>query len=595
MTKRVSRFQVNSRLASLLSQEYASSERALKELVDNAWDADAANVSISLPEPMSDDPIIIVDDGTGMTGQELSEYYLSIASDRRIRSGQRTARKLRLVKGRKGIGKFAGLMAASVMTLQTCTRGVRTSFTLRVQDLLEVDDIEHLPIELSTEECDAAKHGTRITLSNLDRNLLFPSPEKFRQILLQDYGREQDFAIIVNGKSLGVDDVIGTFRSETVTIEEVGSVKLRFSISDSKSVSRQAGIVIKVDGKVVGKPSFFGLDELEDFPPKLLRRLYGEVEVDGLRDHVTAGWDGLIENSTVLMHVTEAIRPVILTAFKDTHGREIQLAHARLRRDILERVAALPENRRQFAENAIRKVLDRYYGEPPERVEPLVYVLLEAIERSDYGAVVRHLAEARARDVAALAEALGEFGLADMAHLVEQASARNGFLEYLEALVGDDKTVEAQMHKAIERNLWILGPAFSLFSSNKTLQRQVEDFLGKKFSGKRANKRPDLLLNENLYGECLLIEFKRPSHPLNRDDYNQAIDYRHDLKKAVGKPINVLVIGGKRSPDFPTQGLEPGVKASTFLDVIGTARRQLDWLLNKSPSSLSAWDRGSAQ
>ena len=38
------RFQVDSRLATLLSQEYSSSERALKELVDNAWDADAERV-----------------------------------------------------------------------------------------------------------------------------------------------------------------------------------------------------------------------------------------------------------------------------------------------------------------------------------------------------------------------------------------------------------------------------------------------------------------------------------------------------------------------------------------------------------------------
>ncbi|NQD96267.1 ATP-binding protein, partial [Pseudomonas sp. CrR25] len=60
-------FQVDSRLATLLSQEYSSTEKALKELVDNAWDADAEQVSITLPEPMSDEPIIIMDDGTGMT------------------------------------------------------------------------------------------------------------------------------------------------------------------------------------------------------------------------------------------------------------------------------------------------------------------------------------------------------------------------------------------------------------------------------------------------------------------------------------------------------------------------------------------------
>lgn len=60
-------FQVDSRIATLLSQEYSSSERAIKELIDNAWDADAENVSVTLPKPMSCEPIIIQDDGRGAT------------------------------------------------------------------------------------------------------------------------------------------------------------------------------------------------------------------------------------------------------------------------------------------------------------------------------------------------------------------------------------------------------------------------------------------------------------------------------------------------------------------------------------------------
>lgn len=91
------RFQVDSRLATLLSQEYSSSEKALKELIDNAWDADAETVSVTLPRPMSDDPIVIKDDGSGMTEEELRRHYLSIASDRRSRRGERTASKNRLV------------------------------------------------------------------------------------------------------------------------------------------------------------------------------------------------------------------------------------------------------------------------------------------------------------------------------------------------------------------------------------------------------------------------------------------------------------------------------------------------------------------
>lgn len=573
------RFQVDSRLARLLSQEYSSTEKALKELVDNAWDADADSVRVTLPAPMSDEPIVVIDDGCGMTTEEVRRHYLAIAADRRIHRGDRSASKQRLIKGRKGVGKFAGLMAASIMTLETSARGVLTSFTLRLVDLAEVDDIEHLPIELVTGPCDVSSRGTRITLRGLHSNLAFPDPKKFRQILLQEYGREAGFVVSVNGKTLGVDDVDGSYQNQTLNIEDVGDVRLSFAIGDTKSVSRQPGIVIRVDGKTVGKPSFFGLDEQEDFPPKLLKRLYGEIDADGLRDHVTAGWDSLVENSELLARVTEEIRPVVFAAFKERYGREIQLAQARLRREVHERLAALPEYRREYAERAVKKVLDRFFGEPPEKIEPYVFVLLEAIERTDYGAVVEHLAEAQRRDVATLADALERFGLADMAHLVEQANARQAFLDRLESLTLAPETLEATMHKAIERNLWIFGPEYSLFSSNKTLQRQADEMLGKQFVGERANNRPDLLLNENLNGECLLIEFKRPSHPLNRDDYSQATNYRHDLAKIVSKPIRVLVVGGRRSPDFPTTNREPDVSVTTFSDVISSARRQLEWQL----------------
>ena len=85
MTMKNARFQVNSRLGKLLSQEYSSTEKALKELVDNAWDADAESVSVDLPAPMSDEPIVIADSGTGMTTEEVRRHYLAIAADRRRR------------------------------------------------------------------------------------------------------------------------------------------------------------------------------------------------------------------------------------------------------------------------------------------------------------------------------------------------------------------------------------------------------------------------------------------------------------------------------------------------------------------------------
>jgi len=579
MTRSHLRFQVDSRLATLLSQEYSSSERALKELVDNAWDADAEQVTILLPKPLSGDPIVIQDDGTGMTEEELRRHYLSIASDRRSRRGERTAGKNRLVKGRKGIGKFAGLMAAAVMTLETRARGRLCRITLRLDDLSQVEDIEQLNIGLQSEPCGPELHGTTITLSDLHQGLAYPDANRLRQILLQDYGRQDDFAITIDGKRLDVDDVSGSYSEQEEELPSAGKVKLRFSISDGKSGLRQPGITLRVDGKAVGRPGFFGLDQRDDFPSKLLRKLYGEIEADGLRDHITAGWDAAVENSELLKEVEGYVQPILREAYEQQYRREIQLAQARLQRAILTRLSALPEHKRVFADRAIKKILDKYYGEPESKIEPVVNVLLEAMERSDYRILLEHIAEATPGDVAGVAERLDEFGLAEMAFLVQQATARQVFLDQLDALARDAATTEAVLHKALERNLWVFGPEYSLFSSNSTLRRQVEDVLGKTYTGDKADKRPDLLLNENLGGQYLLIEFKRPSHALNHDDYVQAIGYRHELAKYLGSPIQVLLVGGSRSSDFPTDNREPHVEAQIFGQVISTARRQIEWLL----------------
>lgn len=576
------RFQVDSRLATLLSQEYPSSERALKELVDNAWDADAERVFITLPKPLSGEPIIIHDDGTGMTEEELRRHYLSIATDRRSRRGERTIGKNRLVKGRKGIGKFAGLMAAATMTLETSARGRLCRFTLRLDELSQVEDIEQLDIGLHSEPCEGELHGTTITLSDLHQGLAYPDANRLRQLLLQDYGRQDDFAITIDGKQLDVDDVSGSYSEAEQELPKAGMVKLRFAISDGKAGLRQPGITLRVDGKAVGRPGFFGLDQREDFPTKLLRKLYGEVEADGLRDHITAGWDAAVENSELLQEVEAYIQPILREAFEQQYRREIQLAQARLQKAILARLSALSEHKRVFADRAIKKILDKYYGEPESKVEPIVNVLLEALERSDYRILLEHIADTSPSDVAGIADRLSDFGLAEMAFLVQQAAARQVFLDQLDTLARESATTEAVMHKALERNLWVIGPEYSLFSSNSTLRRQIEDVLGKTYTGDKADKRPDLLLNENLNGQYLLIEFKRPSHALNHADYVQAIGYRHELSKYLSSPIRVLLIGGSRSPDFPSDNREPEVESRIFSQIISTARRQIEWLLRTS-------------
>ncbi len=292
------KFKVDSRLAVLLSENYRSSEYAIKELVDNSWDADAENVVIILPKPNTPDPIIIEDDGVGMTSMELQSEYLVVAKNRINTKGQLTIGKKRKVKGRKGIGKFAGLVSAGTMKLETWARGSFTSITLNKDSLLDASrDLEELDLTPSIEKISPEKHGTRITLTGLSQNLKFPLPEKLREILIRDYGREESFVILVDGKKLSHEHIQGETKITENNLEGIGPVALAFTVAEAKKPFKNAGISIRVQGKVVGKPDFFGLEESEDFPKGILGKIYGEVEADGLLSDVTADWGAIIENS----------------------------------------------------------------------------------------------------------------------------------------------------------------------------------------------------------------------------------------------------------------------------------------------------------
>ena len=578
-------FQIDPRLTLLLSENYRSTEKALKELIDNAWDAEATIVEITLPDPVRNEPLVVQDNGSGMTTPELQSEYLKIARNRRQRSGVKTANLGRKVKGRKGIGKFAGLMIASNMKLETWARGICSCFELDQLKLESVEGLPDFPLNILVHEDNLVTSGTRISLSHFHQTLRFPNEHKLKQALLAEYGRESDFAIFINNKPLGIDDLQGEYKEETVELA-TGNATFRCTVSNQKAKLRKPGILVRKDGKIIGDPQFFGLESADDVSRKLLDKCYGEIDISGCPDSdITADWGAIIEGSETELELRKVVQPILRERIKSVYGQEMHLAQARLRKKAKDRISKLPENRREYADKAIKKVLDKFNYELPEStLESIINVLLDALERVDYQAVLEHINDARHFEVSHFAEALEEFGLMELSFVAEQATNRLKFLDYLEEICSKKDTLEKHVHKAIEKNLWLFGAEYSLFSSETTLKKQIEEFYNRKYVGDRANKRPDLLLTENLNHERLLIEFKRPSHPLSFEDYQQATAYRNDFhQNAIDQQINVFIIGGRLGNNLPPlERREPNTKVMTFTDLISAARRQYRWLLSKN-------------
>lgn len=258
-------------------------------------------------------------------------------------------------------------------------------------------------------------------------------------------------------KVLGIDDIQGNYHKHNASLPSSRDVNLEFTVSNQKGKLKQPGISIRVGGKVVGKPDFFGLEEAEDFPPNLLNKIYGEIELDGLFDHVTADWVALVENSELYEEIRSHVQPIIREKVKEEYGREIHLAQARLKKRINGRLSLLPEYKRQYADKAIKSILGRYYGEPESKVEPIVTVILDVLERTDYRTVLDYIHEAEHSDIAKLAEVLADFGLAELVIVGEQAKSRLEFLNRFEELCNQSNTSENLVHSSLEKNLWIFG------------------------------------------------------------------------------------------------------------------------------------------
>jgi hypothetical protein len=385
-------FSVDPRLAAILGENYTSSERALRELVDNAWDAEAKVVRVTLPDILTNTPIVVTDDGSGMKEQELRQEYLNIANPRYSRKGEKTPNLQRNVKGRRGIGKFAGLILAGEMEVDTIARGIRTRLVISKSALLNAEkDIEQVPLPIEVKSCDSNIHGTTITLKNLNQNLNYPKADKLKEILAYDYGRETGFEIFINGEQVLRHDIQGTTFIKEYPLPNGTKATATYTISEKPVPSRKAGLVLRAGDKTVGKPHLWGLEHDETLSDRLRNRVVGEVKVEADAIELTAAGGDVIESDKGLEQLTKAIQEDLKTSLSEVHTNEVNLAKGRWTQLMKRRLETVPEHRRSIVEDRLEKLISRSYqeGEKEERITVLVGLVMDALEMDEYWTVCR--------------------------------------------------------------------------------------------------------------------------------------------------------------------------------------------------------------
>jgi signal transduction histidine kinase len=141
-------FHISPRTMQMLGRENISSPRvAILELVKNAYDADASQVTVRFRRASTEDGYIVIgDDGEGMDFKELCDKWMVISTDNKLQ--EPWTRRGRVKVGEKGIGRL-GLDRLSGRTTLITHRANADGLKLTIdwtryeQEQGELQEIEH--------------------------------------------------------------------------------------------------------------------------------------------------------------------------------------------------------------------------------------------------------------------------------------------------------------------------------------------------------------------------------------------------------------------------------------------------------------------
>jgi uncharacterized protein (TIGR02391 family) len=224
---------------------YSTLPPALAEVVANAYDADASQVTVTLREvdgvPVE---ITITDNGDGLSQEDINNKYLVIGRNRRDEEGDEPSPKFgRKPIGKKGLGKLALFGLANTITIAACSGGKRNVFVLDWNDLNKAAGV-YKPTAIEVDASTTEPDGTSVSLTGLKRKSRFDA-EGLANSLSRLFIIDSTFAITIiaaNGDMIAVDE---NRRYRTLNIE------FKWDISDTQFVPSRSEYFGKLAGQLM--------------------------------------------------------------------------------------------------------------------------------------------------------------------------------------------------------------------------------------------------------------------------------------------------------------------------------------------------------
>src|SRR4030043_165911 len=151
-----------SHLITIGEKLYTQSIELIRELVNNAYDADSSVVEVAITE----DKIVIKDNGSGMDLKGLKQYF-NIGSPEKVNKARSPLFHRDLI-GQFGIGKFASLSACECFEVYTQKGDFAAKVTFDKMEWEKEGDQWNLPLQFLPPDREKGD-GTTVTLLRMTR------------------------------------------------------------------------------------------------------------------------------------------------------------------------------------------------------------------------------------------------------------------------------------------------------------------------------------------------------------------------------------------------------------------------------------------
>lgn len=595
-------------LRSLKNSLTSQSDVALTELVANAWDAGATEVSITIPDSLGG-ALIVEDNGVGMTKEEFLDRWMRLSYDRSLHQDNQIYKSdgtvlKRKPYGRNGIGRHGLLCFNDEYEVFTSKGGREYYFLVTTRESSEAIAI------VKEAARDSNSCGTKLIVK-VARNI--PKIEEIRDIISSRFLLDPEFGIQVNGIKLEIGQLQGLLnQSELITEDGIHLLASCIDTSKAARKSKYQGIAFWQNGRLVGTPNWY-LDEFFylDGRSSIAKRYSFVIQSDELGPCIKEDWSGFLRNDyrkNLFKKVSEYVKESI-TDIARQNVEETKIA-------VKEELRSEFINASPYARIQVDEIIEDISTKAPTASKEAVTLAARAVlnlESSSSGKeLLSKIASMGKDDIEALNKILSRWTVKDAMAVLSEVDNRLLLIEAITKLSKDKATDELHiLHPLLTEARWLFGPQYD--TSEYTFNRQVKTVLDKLF-GKdvlstdfNMKKRPDLVVLSNGYSmsytatesmdedskqfkvrDVLIIELKRGGFELTYNEMMQVQGYAAAILGELGSVVNIncYLVGDSIAKGLKTQmkygnSDEVKVYAVTFDELIATASKRMFGLRDK--------------